>query len=116
MKESMDNWPTDGPDNPLDQTVSEPPVRVQPVVSQQHGFWRSPRGENHGRDSKPGDEWAHEGDITDTDRLRWLVLNFDEDTFFNMPEDFGMAIEYIDELMLANKKAQARRTGGVDCK
>lgn len=73
-------------------------------VSQQRGFCRSPRGENHGLDSKPGDEWANEGDIHDTDRLRWLVLNFDEDQFFNMPEDFGMAREYIDELMLANAK------------
>lgn len=81
-------------------------VSSSAVVSQQRGFWRSPRGENHGLNSKPGDEWAHEGDIHDTDRLRWLVMNFDEDAFFNMPEDFGMAREYIDELMLANSNYQ----------
>lgn len=78
------------------------------MVSQQRGFWRSPRGENHGLNSKPGDEWAHEGDIHDTDRLRWIVLNFDEDDFFNMPEDFGMAREYIDALMLANDRTMVR--------
>lgn len=37
------------------------------------GFWRSARGENHGRDSRPGDVWVEPGDITDTDRLDWLL-------------------------------------------
>lgn len=36
------------------------------------GFWRSPTGANHGRDSRPGDVWCEPGDITDTDRLNWL--------------------------------------------
>lgn len=36
------------------------------------GFWRSARGENHGRNSQPGDVWVEPGDITDSDRLRWL--------------------------------------------
>ena len=36
------------------------------------GFWRSASGENHGRDSRPGDVWVSPGDITDSDRLRWL--------------------------------------------
>lgn len=34
---------------------------------------RSPTGENHGRDSRPGDVWHEPGDITDTDRLNWLI-------------------------------------------
>lgn len=38
-----------------------------------HGFWRSPSGENHGRDSRPGDVWYEPGDITDTDRLDHLI-------------------------------------------
>lgn len=32
----------------------------------------SARGENHGRDSRPGDVYVEPGDITDTDRLNWL--------------------------------------------
>lgn len=39
------------------------------------GFWRSPTGENHGRDSRPGDVWVKPGDITDTDRLNWLIAH-----------------------------------------
>lgn len=71
-------------------------------MSQQRGFWRSPRGENHGLNSKPGDEWAREGDIHDTDRLRWLVDNITEEIAVMMPDDFGQARQYIDELMLCN--------------
>jgi hypothetical protein len=70
--------------------------------SQQRGFWRSPRGESHGLNSKPGDEWVHEGDIHDTDRLQWLVDNITEEIAVMMPDDFGQARQYIDELMLAN--------------
>lgn len=39
------------------------------------GFWRSARGENHGRNSQPGDVWVEPGDITDTDRLNWLIAH-----------------------------------------
>lgn len=38
-----------------------------------HGFWRSPTGENHGRDSRPGDVWCETGDIHDTDRIEHLA-------------------------------------------
>jgi hypothetical protein len=37
------------------------------------GFWRSPTGENHGTDSRPGDVWINPGDIHDTDRLEWVL-------------------------------------------
>lgn len=39
------------------------------------GFWRSARGENHGRDSRPGDTWVEPGDVTDTDRLNWMIAH-----------------------------------------
>jgi hypothetical protein len=39
------------------------------------GFWRSPSGANHGRDSRPGDVWVEPGDITDTDRIDFLVAH-----------------------------------------
>ena len=65
------------------------------------GFWRSARGDNHGRDSRPGDEWVTADAMTDTDRLRWLC-DQSLDIFRNMPDDFGQAREYIDSLMLPN--------------
>ena len=46
------------------------PLAVAPCSAS--GFWRSARGENHGRDSRPGDVWVEPGDITDTDRIDWL--------------------------------------------
>lgn len=46
--------------------------RVPPLAPGSAGYWRSPSGENHGRDSRPGDVWHEPGDITDTDRLDWL--------------------------------------------
>lgn len=47
--------------------------RVGPLArGSASGFWRSPQGENHGRDSRPGDVWCEPGDITDTDRMNWL--------------------------------------------
>jgi hypothetical protein len=51
----------------------------------QSGFWRSPTGENHGRDSRPGDVWCEPGDIHDTDRLE-AMLNLDIDV---KPADGG---------------------------
>lgn len=47
-------------------------------IKLQQGYWRSPIGENHGRDSKPGDVWCEPSDIHDTDRLDAL-LNLDID-------------------------------------
>ena len=44
-----------------------------PATGSAPGFWRSPRGENHGLSSKPGDVWCNPGDIHDTDRLNWLI-------------------------------------------
>ena len=50
----------------------------------------------------PGDEWVNPGDVTDTDRLRWLVYEADDDFFFVMPQDLGQAREYIDAAMMPN--------------
>ena len=43
------------------------------ATGSQSGFWRSPTGENHGRDSRPGDVWCDPGAIHDTDRLDALL-------------------------------------------
>jgi hypothetical protein len=52
------------------------------------GFWRSLTGENHGRDSRPGDVWIEPGDITDTDRINFceqggwaLLIQGPDETF-----------------------------------
>lgn len=82
------------------EQTNVPPGTMNPVVIQQRGFWRSPKGEHHGLNSQPGDEWATPESITDTDRLRFVVEKFNEDTFACMPDDSGLAREYIDELML----------------
>jgi hypothetical protein len=53
-----------------------PVRRVPPLATGSvSGFWRSARGENHGRDSQPGDIWVEPGDITDTDRLNWMIAH-----------------------------------------
>lgn len=57
--------------NTQDSKQPTPPA-LAPVTGSASGFWRSPRGENHGLNSKPGDVWVNPGDIHDTDRLNWL--------------------------------------------
>ncbi len=64
------------------------------------GFWRSAIGENHGLNSRTGDEWVTAGEATDTDRLRWLITKAEADDFDAIPEDFHQARQYIDSLML----------------
>lgn len=63
----MSTAPDTTPDNP------QPAGSLALPSCSAVGFWRSPRGDNHGRDSRPGDVWAEAGDITDTDRLNWLI-------------------------------------------
>jgi len=82
------------PNNPNPFTAKSdipPPPQV--------GFWRSARGENHGLNSQPGDEWVNSNEITDTDRLRWIVEYLVESNVGEMPDDFGLARNWIDMRM-----------------
>ena len=58
------------------------------------GFWRSASGENHGRDSRPGDVWVEPGDITDTDRIEFLIAHTHYKFWVHHPDymrrDLGM--------------------------
>jgi hypothetical protein len=71
------------PDAPLDwpyirtqtdkiASASAPNMALSAAPNLQSGFWRSPTGENHGRNSMPGDVWCEPGDIHDIDRMNWL--------------------------------------------
>jgi hypothetical protein len=48
-------------------------AQERPPAKPSFGFWRSARGDNHGHNSEPGDVWVYPGDITDTDRMDWLI-------------------------------------------
>ena len=96
------------------------------------GFWRSARGENHGRNSRPGDVWVIPGDITDTDRLNWLIkqgppgacegvgLNSDawDNAYCQEPSTDNTAMrQAIDEAMLLpNSEVSHAGPDGVNCK
>lgn len=86
---------------------------LAPVTGSASGFWRSAHGENHGRNSVPGDEWVTAGEATDTDRLRWTVEHFDDYDWANLPEDLGQARQYIDSQMM-KQNDRANPTGGVE--
>lgn len=61
---------TDSPSISADSQATRPALAG--VAGSQSGFWRSPTGENHGRDSRPGDVWCEPGEIHDIDRMNWL--------------------------------------------